>query len=92
MLALYSRPSQPAIFRRGWGFHTLRGGVDLGDLVFFKQFVGRFNMSKHLRSGDANVTSPAGARFFLDAGVSMPCGVVLTLGVNIIYYAGWLQF
>ena len=27
-------PSQSAITQWGWGFHTLRGGIDLGNLRF----------------------------------------------------------
>ena len=39
-LALFSSPSQSAIGRRGWGFHTVRGGFDLGDPRFRPQVVG----------------------------------------------------
>ena len=31
---------QKAITQWGWGFHTLRGGIDLGDLRFPPRFVG----------------------------------------------------
>ena len=33
-LALYTSPSKSAISRCGWVFHTVRGGVDAGDLGF----------------------------------------------------------
>ena len=33
-LSLFSSPSQSAIGRRGWGFHTVRGGFDRGITVF----------------------------------------------------------
>ena len=33
-LALCTTPSQSAISQWGWGFHNVRGGVDLGELIF----------------------------------------------------------
>ena len=39
-LALFSSPSQSAIGRWGWGFHTVRGGADPGDQYFRPQVVG----------------------------------------------------
>ena len=33
-------PSQSAITQWGWGFHTLRGGIDQGDLRFRPRFAG----------------------------------------------------
>ena len=32
-------PSQPAISQWGWGFHNVRGGIDLGDLRFRPRFL-----------------------------------------------------
>ena len=32
--------SQSAITQWGWGFHTLRGGIDQGDLRFRPRFAG----------------------------------------------------
>ena len=40
VLALRTRPSQSAIGRWGWGFHTVRGGTDPGDLRFLSQGCG----------------------------------------------------
>ena len=39
-LALFSSPSQSAISRWGWGFHTVRGGVDPADHRFRPRVVG----------------------------------------------------
>ena len=39
-LDLLSSPSQLAIGRRGWGFHTMRGGFDPGDHRFRPRVVG----------------------------------------------------
>ena len=39
-LALFLSPSQSAIGRQGWGFHTVRGGFDPGDHRFRPQVVG----------------------------------------------------
>ena len=39
-LALFSSPSQSAIGRRGWGFHTVRCGFDPGDHRFRPPVVG----------------------------------------------------
>ena len=33
-------PSQSSITQRRWGFHTLRGGIDPGDLRFCPRVVG----------------------------------------------------
>ena len=33
-LAFFSSPGQSAIGRRGWGFHTVRGGFNPGDHRF----------------------------------------------------------
>ena len=33
-------PSQSAITQRGWGFHTLCGGIDAGDLRFPPRIAG----------------------------------------------------
>ena len=33
-------PSQSVITQRGWSFHTLRGGIDPGDLCLRPRFVG----------------------------------------------------
>ena len=33
-------PSQSSITQRGWGFHTVRGGFDPGDLRFRSRVVG----------------------------------------------------
>ena len=38
--ANFKIPSQSAIGRWRWGFHTMRGGIDLGDHRFRPRFVG----------------------------------------------------
>ena len=43
-LVLFSCPSQSAISRRGWGFHTVRGGFDPGDHRFRPWVVGVVNV------------------------------------------------
>ena len=35
-----ANPSQSAISRWGWGFHTVRGGIDPGDHLIRPGFVG----------------------------------------------------
>ena len=37
-------PNQSEITQWGWGFHTLRGGIDPGDLRFRPQVVGVVEM------------------------------------------------
>ena len=39
-VALFSCPSESAIGRWDWGFHTVRGGFDPGDHRFGPQIVG----------------------------------------------------
>ena len=52
-------PSQSAITQRGWGVpHTLRGGIDPGDLRFRPRVVGVVNIWKYCKSGDETLSSP----------------------------------
>ena len=55
-------PSQSAIGQRGWGFQTVRSGIDPGDLRFFRhRFVEAVEIWKALRSGDGKLYSPGAA-------------------------------
>ena len=47
-------PTQPAISQWGWGFHTVRGGIDPGDLCFRLPLVTIVDVWKYFRSGDGN--------------------------------------
>ena len=47
-----SIPRQSAITQWGWGFHTLRGGTDLGDLCFLPRVVGVVEAWREFSSGD----------------------------------------
>ena len=53
--------SQSATSQLGWGFHTLRGGIDPGDLRFRPRVVGVVEMWKVFRSGNENLSSPGAA-------------------------------
>ena len=55
---------QSATTQWGWGFQTLRGGIDQGDLRFLPRVVGVVEISKAFRSRDETLSSPgvAGTR------------------------------
>ena len=42
----------------GWGFHTLRGGIDPEDLRFRPRVVGVVEILKNFSSGDGKLSSP----------------------------------
>ena len=42
----------------GWGFHTVRGGIDPADLRFRPKDVGVTRMLKDVSSGDETISSP----------------------------------
>ena len=44
-------PSQSAITQWGWGFHTLRGGIDPGDVSFRPRVVGDVEIWKSFEPG-----------------------------------------
>ena len=70
------RPSRSAITQWGWGFHTLRGGIDPGDLRFRPRVVGVVEVRKYSRSGDGNLSSPgaAGPRRWPEGQLSLRAG------------------
>ena len=45
----------------GWGFHTVRGGIDPGDHRFRPRSVTSIDVWKDLWSGDGILSSPSGA-------------------------------
>ena len=55
------KPSQSAISRWGWDFHTAPGGIDPGDRRFRPWFIGVVDLWKDLRSGDGILSSLGGA-------------------------------
>ena len=57
-------PSQSAITQRGWGFHTLRGGIEPGDVYFSPRAVGVVEIWREFSSEDKTLSSlrPAGPR------------------------------
>ena len=57
--------SQSATSQLGWGFHTLRGGINPGDLRFRPRVVGVVDIWKGFESGDE--THPP--RVWRDSGV-----------------------
>ena len=61
-LVLFSCPSQSAISRRGWGFHTVRGGFDPGDHRFRPWVVGVVDVWRDCRTGDEDLSSRGAAR------------------------------
>ena len=50
--------SQSATSQLGWGFHTLRGGINPGDLRFRPRVVGVVDIWKGFWSGDETLSSP----------------------------------
>lgn len=56
--AASTSPSQSAISRRGWGFHTVRGGVDPKGLCFRPPVVGGVDVYRSFRPGDGTLSSP----------------------------------
>ena len=54
MLALYETETS----QWGWGFHTLRGGIDPGDLRFRPRDVECLKLLKDFSSGDETISSP----------------------------------
>ena len=54
-------PSQTSITQWDRGFHTLRGGIDPGDLRFCPGVVGAVGILLNFSSGDENLISPVAA-------------------------------
>ena len=50
-------PSQSEITQWGWGFHTLRGGIDQGDLYFRPRVAGVVDIWSEFSSGDKTLSS-----------------------------------
>ena len=65
-LALCTSPSQSTIGRRGWVFHTTRGGIDPGYHRFRPRVVGVVYLWKDLLTGDITLSSQGGAGFILE--------------------------
>ena len=59
-------PRQSATSQWDWGFHTLRGGIDPGDLRFRTRVVGAVDVWKDFSSGDGNPSSPGCAGSMYD--------------------------
>ena len=57
VLTLVSSPSQAAIGRLGWYFHSVRGGIDLGEYNCRPQTVGVVDMRRKFRSGNGALSS-----------------------------------
>ena len=53
--------SQLLTSQLGWGFHTLRAGIDQEDLRFRPRVIRGVEIWTDFRSGDANLSSPATA-------------------------------
>ena len=53
--------SPKAITQWPWGFHTLRGGIDTGDLRFRPRALGVVEIWKDIWSVDRNLSSPGAA-------------------------------
>ena len=51
-------PGNQQSLRGGWGFHTLLGGIDPGDLRFRPRVVGVIEIWKYFESGDEKLSSP----------------------------------
>ena len=51
-------PSQSATTQWGWGFHTLRGGIDTDDLSVRPRVVGVVGIWKYFLSGDEALSAP----------------------------------
>ena len=60
-LVLCTIPSQSAIGQWGWGFHTVRGGIDPGDRLFRPRFVGVVDVWNDVETGDGALFSPGAA-------------------------------
>ena len=58
----YMSPSQSANGRWGWGFHTVRVGIDLGNHRFRPRVVRVVGIWKGFWSGDRTLSSPGAAR------------------------------
>ena len=54
-------PSQSATSQLDWGFHTLRDGIDPGDLRFRPRVFGVVDIWKYFCPGDGNLSSPGAA-------------------------------
>ena len=67
---------QLATSRLGWGSHTLRGGIDPGDLRFRLRVVGVIEIWKYFESGDEKLSSPgvAGPRRCPERQLSLRAG------------------
>ena len=70
-------PSQSAITQLGWGFHTLRGGIDPRNLRFRPRVVGVVEIWKDFQPGDGNLSSPgcAGSMYDLQLITDRPVGL-----------------
>ena len=55
----------------GWGFHTVRGGINPGDHRFCPRFVGVADVRKDFWFGDVNLSSP-GRAGSVNAGLGIP--------------------
>ena len=53
--------SQVATSQWGWGFHTLRGGINPGDLRFHLRSLGVAEISKDFKLGDHTISFPGAA-------------------------------
>ena len=84
-------PSQSAITKWAWGFHTLHGGIGPRDLRFRPQFVGVVKVWKDFSYGDGNLSS-AGAAGLLGwpEGQLSPRAGFMSLSKSAITQWGWV--
>ena len=77
----------------GWGFHTVRGGIDPEDHRSRPRFVGVLDVWKDFRLGDGTISRPGGAGRWLhepQVEVSTPRGEVSTRGTTM-FVSGMLE-
>ena len=86
-LDLFSSPSQSAINKWGCGFHTVRGGIDPGELCFRPQAVGIVDLWIDFRSGVGVLSSPGDAGKIFE---SQPISD-RPLGLGFLCRAGWYR-
>ena len=69
-------PSHSAITQLGWGFHTLRGGTDPGDIRFVPRIVGVVDILANFLPADGKLSSPgaAGAQRYPEGQLSLRAG------------------
>ena len=72
----------------GWGFHTVRGGIDPGDHRFRPRFAGAADVRKDPRMQSYPPRMPLTLRN--QVGVSTPCGAISTRGTNV-FVPSWLE-